>query len=105
MKQHIISPEVFMAVFGKFDFEIQHITKNQIIAVAKGDTPNTGIYLEILNDTFSLEYFLNPIYTWIFHLQHFDNVKEIEDLILKIQIILKKTPEISRLAVHTSLVD
>ena len=88
-----------LSVFSKYGFVYQSDTKNTTTFFSQG--VEFGIYLEFCRDTFSVECVLNPFSEKIFYWQHYDNLEEIESLIVKNHILSEQICETHGLAVYT----
>ena len=92
----MVSVKDFNTSFSKFSFEITISNEKRIVGFSDGT--EFGVYLEIHDDTFSIECVRNPFSNKIFHWQHFDNLAEIESLILKNHILSEQICESHGLA-------
>lgn len=85
--------------FSKFGFMIKVSQENRIVAFSQGK--EFGVYLEIWNNTFSIECVLNPFSNKIFTWQHFQTLQEIEQLIINNHILSEQICEQNNLAIYT----
>ena len=88
-----------LSIFSKYGFKLFSQNLNSSTFISTGQ--NYSVYLNIMNDMFSIKCVDESFTNYIFRYQHYENLAEIESLFIKNHVLSEEILEPLDLAVYS----